>query len=98
MCFNKLVDNSGVPGITAHAGLFEVAKAKKDEYVFVSAASGAVGQIVGQLAKLTGCYVVGSAGSDHKVPVLNFFSHLVIRGEQNQLDRDVRSMSSSIYT
>ncbi|CAL5097802.1 unnamed protein product [Urochloa decumbens] len=60
----------GVPGLTAYAGLFEVAKAKKGEYVFVSAAAGAVGQIVGQLAKLTGCYVVGSAGSDHKVNLL----------------------------
>lgn len=60
----------GVPGISAHTGLFEVAKVKKGEYVFVSAASGAVGQIVGQLAKLTGCYVVGSAGSDHKVNLL----------------------------
>jgi len=62
--------NSGVPGLTAYAGLFEVAKAKKGESVFVSAAAGAVGQIVGQLAKLTGCYVVGSAGSDQKVNLL----------------------------
>ncbi|CAL4903709.1 unnamed protein product [Urochloa decumbens] len=60
----------GVPGLTAYAGLFEVAKAKKGECVFVSAAAGAVGQIVGQLAKLTGCYVVGSAGSDQKVNLL----------------------------
>ncbi|KAL6642405.1 hypothetical protein ACP70R_020586 [Stipagrostis hirtigluma subsp. patula] len=60
----------GMPGITAYFGLFDVAKPKKGEYVFVSAASGAVGQIVGQLAKLTGCYVVGSAGSDEKVNLL----------------------------
>ena len=72
------MNNSGAPGITAHAGLFEVAKAKKGEYVFVSAASGAVGQIVGQLAKVAGCYVVGSAGSDHKVPVYSIlFCNLV---------------------
>uniref|UniRef100_A0A0D9XXX1 Oxidoreductase N-terminal domain-containing protein n=1 Tax=Leersia perrieri TaxID=77586 RepID=A0A0D9XXX1_9ORYZ len=38
----------------------------KGEYVFISAACGAVGQIVGQLAKMTGCYVVGSTGSDEK--------------------------------
>jgi NADPH-dependent curcumin reductase CurA len=56
-----------MPGLTAYAGLYHVAKTKKGDYVFVSAASGAVGQIVGQLAKLTGCYVVGSAGSDEKV-------------------------------
>ncbi|CAN6344731.1 unnamed protein product [Urochloa humidicola] len=60
----------GMPGLTAYAGLYDVAKPKKGEYVFVSAASGAVGQIVGQLAKLTGCYVVGSAGSDEKVKLL----------------------------
>ena len=39
----------------------------RKETVFISAAAGAVGQIVEQLAKLTGCYVVGSAGSDEKV-------------------------------
>lgn len=38
--------------------------------VFVSAASGAVGQLVGQFAKLMGCHVVGSAGSDEKVNLL----------------------------
>jgi NADPH-dependent curcumin reductase CurA len=56
-----------MPGLTAWAGFFDVGKPKKGDYVFVSAASGAVGQLVGQLAKLTGCYVVGSAGSDEKV-------------------------------
>ncbi|BAF29452.1 2-alkenal reductase (NADP(+)-dependent) [Oryza sativa Japonica Group] len=60
----------GMPGLTAYAGFFEVSKPKKGEYVFISAASGAVGQIVGQLAKIIGCYVVGSAGSDEKVSLL----------------------------
>ena len=60
-----------MPGLTAYAGFFDVAKPKKGEYVFVSAASGAVGQLVGQLAKITGCYVVGSAGSDEKVCFLS---------------------------
>ncbi|KAG2615396.1 2-alkenal reductase (NADP(+)-dependent)-like isoform X2 [Panicum virgatum] len=60
----------GMPGLTAWAGFFDVGKPKKGDYVFVSAASGAVGQLVGQLAKLTGCYVVGSAGSDEKVNLL----------------------------
>ncbi|KAM0833843.1 hypothetical protein ACQ4PT_064016 [Festuca glaucescens] len=59
-----------MPGLTAYAGFFDVAKPKKGEYFFVSAASGAVGQLVGQLAKITGCYVVGSAGSDEKVNLL----------------------------
>ncbi|CAN6326153.1 unnamed protein product [Urochloa humidicola] len=60
----------GMAGLTAWAGFLDVGKPKKGDYVFVSAASGAVGQIVGQLAKLTGCYVVGSAGTDEKVNLL----------------------------
>ena len=57
----------GMPGLTAYYGLLEVGKPKEGETVFVSAASGAVGSIVCQIAKLKGCYVVGSAGSDEKV-------------------------------
>ncbi|XP_071704332.1 2-alkenal reductase (NADP(+)-dependent)-like [Rutidosis leptorrhynchoides] len=60
----------GMPGMTAYAGFYEICKPKKGDKVFVSAASGAVGQIVGQLAKLFGCYVVGSAGSNEKVDLL----------------------------
>ena len=60
----------GMPGFTAYAGFYEVCTPQKGEYVFVSAASGAVGQLVGQLAKLRGCYVVGSAGSKEKVDLL----------------------------
>nr|UXX22614.1 (-)-pulegone reductase [Agastache rugosa] len=60
----------GMPGMTAYAGFYEVCSPKKGETVFVSAASGAVGQIVGQFAKLLGCYVVGSAGSKAKVDLL----------------------------
>ena len=53
--------------MTAYAGFFEICSPKKGETVFVSAAAGAVGQLVGQFAKLMGCYVVGSAGSKQKV-------------------------------
>ncbi|XP_073284257.1 2-alkenal reductase (NADP(+)-dependent)-like [Primulina huaijiensis] len=60
----------GMAGMTAYAGFFEVCSPKKGETVFISAASGAVGQLVGQFAKLTGCYVVGSAGSNDKVDLL----------------------------
>ncbi|XP_015698837.1 2-alkenal reductase (NADP(+)-dependent)-like [Oryza brachyantha] len=60
----------GLPGLSAYVGFFEVCKPKKGEHVFVSSASGAVGQLVGQLAKITGCHVVGSAGSDEKVNLL----------------------------
>jgi NADPH-dependent curcumin reductase CurA len=55
--------------MTAYAGFYEVCSPKKGEYVFISAASGAVGQLVGQFAKLLGCFVVGSAGSKEKVPL-----------------------------
>ncbi|XP_009127410.1 2-alkenal reductase (NADP(+)-dependent) [Brassica rapa] len=60
----------GMAGFTAYAGFYEICSPKKGESVFVSAASGAVGQLVGQLAKLNGCYVVGSAGSKQKVDLL----------------------------
>ncbi|KAK6118958.1 hypothetical protein DH2020_047296 [Rehmannia glutinosa] len=60
----------GMPGMTAYAGFYEVCSPKKGDTVFISAASGAIGQLVGQFAKLMGCYVVGSAGSKDKVDIL----------------------------
>ena len=60
----------GMPGMTAYVGLMNIAAAKTGETVFVTAASGAVGSVVGQLAKIHGCRVVGSAGSDDKVALL----------------------------
>jgi NADPH-dependent curcumin reductase CurA len=57
----------GMPGMTAYVGLLDIGKPKAGETVYVSAAAGAVGQIVGQLARMQGCRVVGSAGSDDKV-------------------------------
>ncbi|GJW34167.1 NADP(+)-dependent 2-alkenal reductase-like protein [Tanacetum coccineum] len=60
----------GMPGMTAYIGFYDICTPKKGEYVFVSAASGAVGQLVGQFAKLSGCYVVGSAGTKEKVDLL----------------------------
>jgi len=56
----------GMPGLTAYAGLLKVAELKEGDRVFVSAASGAVGTVVCQIAKNKNCYVVGSAGSDEK--------------------------------
>lgn len=58
----------GMPGLTAYAGLFDVAGMKEGDTVFVSGAAGAVGSLVGQLAKLRGAKrVIGSAGSAEKV-------------------------------
>ncbi|KAL2533202.1 NADP-dependent alkenal double bond reductase P1 [Abeliophyllum distichum] len=64
------VGTLGFSGLSAYGGFFEVCKPKKGETVFVSAASGSVGSLVGQYAKLFGCYVVGCAGSQKKVDLL----------------------------
>ncbi|MFD4141676.1 MULTISPECIES: NADP-dependent oxidoreductase [unclassified Streptomyces] len=61
----------GMTGLTAYAGLFDVASFKEGDAVFVSGAAGAVGSQVGQMAKLRGASrVIGSAGSDEKVKLL----------------------------
>ena len=57
----------GMPSMTAWVGLRNIGQPKAGEAVYVSAASGAVGQVAGQIAKLQGCHVAGSAGSDDKV-------------------------------
>lgn len=57
----------GMPGLTAYHGLFQVAKPVAGDTVVVTAASGAVGAVVGQLAKRSGCRVIGVAGSPEKV-------------------------------
>jgi NADPH-dependent curcumin reductase CurA len=56
----------GMPGMTAYVGLLDLGKPRAGETVFVSAAAGAVGAVVCQIAKLQGCRVVGSAGSAAK--------------------------------
>ena len=56
----------GTNGLTAYFGLFDVAQAKAGDTVVVSAAHGAVGQVVGQLAKIAGCRSVGIAGGPEK--------------------------------
>ena len=56
----------GGTGLTAYGGLLETGKLKDGEQVFVSTAAGAVGSVAAQIAKIKGCYVVGSTGSDAK--------------------------------
>jgi len=60
----------GMTGLTAYFGLIDIGKPKTGETVVVSGAAGAVGSIVGQIAKLKGCRVVGIAGSTDKVKYL----------------------------
>jgi NADPH-dependent curcumin reductase CurA len=56
----------GMPGVTAYHGLFDIGTPKPGETVVVGAAAGAVGSVVGQLAKLTGCRAIGIAGGAEK--------------------------------
>ena len=56
----------GMPGFTAYMGLLDIGQPKAGETVVVAAASGAVGSVVGQIAKLKGCHVVGIAGGADK--------------------------------
>ncbi|MEO1483689.1 MAG: NADP-dependent oxidoreductase [Myxococcota bacterium] len=56
----------GITGLTAYFGLLDIGKPKAGETVVVSAAAGAVGSIVGQIAKIHGCRAVGIAGTDEK--------------------------------
>ena len=57
----------GMPGMTAYFGFLDVCEPVVGDTVVVSAASGAVGQVVGQIGKIMGCRVVGTAGSDDKI-------------------------------
>lgn len=61
---------AGLHGLCAWVGLKLDGHPKQGEQVYVSAAAGAVGQIVGQLAKIYGCRVVGSTGTDEKVHIV----------------------------
>ena len=60
----------GMPGLTAYFGLVDICKPKAGETVVVSGAAGAVGIVVGQIAKILGCRVVGIAGEESKLDYL----------------------------
>ncbi|MCJ1396148.1 hypothetical protein MMC18_009037 [Xylographa bjoerkii] len=60
----------GMPGLAAYSSFYDIGKPKRGETIFISAAAGAVGQFVGQLAKHEGLTVIGSTGSDEKLDFL----------------------------
>jgi NADPH-dependent curcumin reductase CurA len=64
------LSTAGMPGMTAWVGTLKVGRLKEGETVFVSAAAGAVGSVVCQIAKLKGCTVIGSAGGADKIAYL----------------------------
>jgi len=71
-----------MPGITAWVGIEKIGNAKEGSNVYISAAAGGVGIIAGQLAKVKGCRVVGSVGSDHKVQIcrsVHFYLSIVLK-------------------
>jgi NADPH-dependent curcumin reductase CurA len=79
----------GMPGVTAYFGLLEVGALKEGETVVVSGAAGAVGSVVGQIAKLKGCRIVGIAGGPEKckwiVEELGFDAAIDYKGEDVNL-------------
>jgi len=60
----------GMPGLTSYFGLLDITHPKEGETVLVSGAAGAVGSIVGQIAKIKGCKTIGIAGSEEKIRLL----------------------------
>ncbi len=85
----------GMPGMTAWWGLMQIGRPKAGETVVVSAASGAVGSVVGQLAKLQGCRAVGIAGGkdkcDYVVRELGFDACVDYRAAGGNLFKELRA-------
>ncbi len=83
----------GMPGVTAWVGLLDICQPKAGETVVVSAASGAVGSVVGQIAKLKGCRAVGIAGGkakcDYVVKELGFDA--CVDYKAGKLDADLKA-------
>jgi NADPH-dependent curcumin reductase CurA len=83
----------GMPGVTAYVGLLDIGAPKEGETVVVSAAAGAVGSVVGQIAKMRGCRAVGIAGGrakcDYVTGELGFDA--CVDYKAGKLDEDLRA-------
>ncbi|MFT7579944.1 MAG: NADPH-dependent curcumin reductase CurA [Myxococcota bacterium] len=90
----------GIPGLTAYFGLLDLGTPKAGETVLVSAASGAVGSITGQIAKLKGCRVVGIAGGPAKckyvVETLGYDDCIDYKGDARILDEIRRTCPDGV--
>ena len=81
----------GMPGLTAYSSLYAIGKPKRDETIFISAASGSVGQIVAQLAKREGLKVIGSVGSDEKLSYIR--NELGVDGFNYKLEKPTEALA-----
>ena len=84
----------GMPGATAYFALDTIGKPKSGETVLISAASGAVGQVAGQIAKLKGCKVIATAGADDKLAYVA--SELGFDAGINYKDKDAAALASEL--
>jgi NADPH-dependent curcumin reductase CurA len=85
----------GNGGFVAYGGLLEIGKLKDGEQVFVSTAAGSVGSIVAQIAKIKGCRVIGSTGSDDKVAWLTSLGLDVVINYKKQPIRDALKQAAT---
>lgn len=90
---SKYLGVLGMTGLTAYFGLTKIGKPKAGETVVISGAAGAVGVIVGQIAKIFGCKVIGIVGSDKKIEVLKNqfgFDEAVNYKDADALDKKIK--------
>jgi NADPH:quinone reductase len=88
----------GMTGLTAYFGLIHICKPKKGETVVVSGAAGAVGVVVGQIAKIQGCRVIGITGSDEKGALLKEkfgFDEVMNYKSTKDLQKDITKFCSN---
>jgi NADPH-dependent curcumin reductase CurA len=101
---NKIIDEPGLPitvhmhvlggtGFTGYGGILHIAQLKESDRVFVSTAAGAVGSVAAQVAKIKGCYVIGSTGSEAKATWLRDEVGLdsVINYKETPINRALRA-------